>query len=88
MGSTYVHGVPDKDVGIIPRVIGTIFDEIENRSPSFDFVVKCTFIEIYNEEIISLLDKDRNPGKKEITIREEKGAIMLLNLKEEVVENA
>jgi kinesin family protein 4/21/27 len=37
MGSTYLHGVPECDIGIIPRVVKTIFDEVENRSPNFDF---------------------------------------------------
>ena len=85
MGSTYVQGVADEEQGIIPRVVRTIFSEVEKRSPSYEFVIKCSFIEIYNEEIVNLLEAG-NPGpKKEITIREEKGAIVLMNLKEEVV---
>ncbi len=98
MGSGYTIGIKDEDLGIIPRVIRLIFDEIDKRKHKAEFIVKCTFLEIYNEELHDLLDHgalsgntgngliDRFIQKKEISIREEKnGSISVFGLREEKV---
>jgi hypothetical protein len=93
MGSGYTIGLEDKDLGIIPRVIKLIFDEVEKRKHKAEFIIKCTFLEIYNEELNDLLEgsssfgyDSKAPQKKEITIREEKnGAIAVFGLREEKV---
>lgn len=56
MGSGYTIGLKDQDLGIIPRVIHLIFDEVEKRKSKADIVIKCAFLEIYNEELNDLLD--------------------------------
>lgn len=56
MGSGFTIGVSEEDLGIIPRVIRLIFEEEQRRKQFADFVIKCTFLEIYNEELIDLLD--------------------------------
>jgi hypothetical protein len=56
MGSGYTIGVSPEHQGIIPRVNQFIFDEIEARKSKSEFIVKCAFIEIYNEDLIDLLD--------------------------------
>ena len=62
--------------GIIPRVINYIFNQIINYSEE-KFQIKCSFIEIYNEQIIDLLNKEKN----ELNIREtNKGELILENL--------
>ena len=68
MGSGYALGVKEEELGIIPRVIRLIFSEVDRRKPKALITVKCAFLEIYNEELIDLLDH----VKKEINIREEK----------------
>lgn len=99
MGSGYTIGLKDEDLGIIPRVIRLIFDEVDKRKQKAEFIIKCTFLEIYNEELNDLLDHssvsnsnagsnaiDRFIQKKEITIREEKnGNISVFGLREEKV---
>lgn len=98
MGSGYTIGLKDEDLGIIPRVIRLIFDEVEKRKHKAEFIIKCSFLEIYNEELNDLLDHgsltstrdaaviDRFMQKKEITIREEKnGNISVFGLREEKV---
>ena len=85
MGSSYIQGVQEEEQGIIPRVIGLIFSEADARRNRSAFVIKCAFIEIYNEEIINLLETNPHKEKKEITISEEKGAIVLRNLQDEIV---
>ena len=56
MGSGYTIGLKDEDLGIIPRVIRLIFDEVDKRKQKAEFIIKCTFLEIYNEELNDLLD--------------------------------
>jgi hypothetical protein len=64
MGSGHAVGVADIDLGIIPRVISEIFDEVENRQKKAEIIIKCTFLEIYNEELNDLLDYESAPGQK------------------------
>jgi kinesin family protein 4/21/27 len=92
MGSGYTIGLKEYDLGIIPRVIKLIFDEVEKRKNKADIVIKCAFLEIYNEELHDLLDHqgtsgiDRFMQKKDIQIREEKnGSISLFGLREDKV---
>ena len=59
MGSGYTTGISEMDQGIIPRVIKLIFAEVDARSHKAEFIIKCSFLEIYNEELHDLLD-DRN----------------------------
>mmetsp|Transcript_35035 Transcript_35035/g.34049 ORF Transcript_35035/g.34049 Transcript_35035/m.34049 type:complete len:90 (+) Transcript_35035:351-620(+) len=89
MGTGSTEGVPQEHIGIVPRVFEFIFEEVERRkqhSSLTDFTIKCSFIELYNEELHDLFDPstigavDRITGKalKELQIREEKnGAITI-----------
>ena len=45
-----------EEEGIIPRIINELFSEINNRKKEKDFIIKVSFLEIYNEEIHDLLD--------------------------------
>ena len=56
MGSGYTIGIKEEELGIIPRVIKLIFEEVEKRKNKADIVIKCAFLEIYNEELHDLLD--------------------------------
>jgi len=56
MGSGYTIGLKEEELGIIPRVIRLIFDEVDKRKKKAEFIIKCTFLEIYNEELHDLLD--------------------------------
>ena len=91
MGSGYTSDLAPDQYGIIPRVINLIFDEVDKRKDKTEFIIKCSFLEIYNEELNDLLDPNvltaQNNGK--INIREEKnGSISVYGLREEKVENA
>ena len=41
--------------GIIPKAINHIFDYIESAGEGKKFLVRCSYLEIYNENIIDLL---------------------------------
>lgn len=94
MGSGYTDNVNPEDAGIIPRVIELIFDEVEKKKDKIATVVKCSFLEIYNEELHDLLDSNvhtvqqvaQGDKNSKINIREEKnGQIAIYGLKEEQV---
>jgi Kinesin motor domain len=93
MGSGFTLGVKEEDLGIIPRVIRLIFEEELKRKSKAEIIIKCSFLEIYNEELIDLLDQQlidkMIPQKKEISIREEKnGTISVYGLNEVTVRSA
>lgn len=58
---------PDKQ-GIIPRMVKTVFEKIENASEDIEFTVKISMIEIYKEKIKDLLD----PTKTNLKVHEDK----------------
>lgn len=85
-GKTYtMDGVPD-NVGVIPRTVDLLFDSIKNyRILGWEYVIKATFLEIYNEVLYDLLSNEQ----KDLDIRMAKNAskneIYVSNLKEETV---
>jgi kinesin family protein 5 len=56
-------------MGIIPRMVRTVFNRIENASENIEFQVKVANCEIYNERIKDLM----NPKQDNLKIHEEKG---------------
>ena len=48
----------DEDMGIIPRVIGDIF-EISNNLEILSLSVYCSFVQIYNENLYDMLRCDK-----------------------------
>jgi kinesin family protein 5 len=58
----------EENKGIIPRMVGGIFEQIESAAEDIEFSVKVSFIEIYNEKIRDLL----NPEKVNLKIGENK----------------
>eukprot|EP00826_Nyctotherus_ovalis_P022017 TRINITY_DN17208_c0_g1_i3.p1 TRINITY_DN17208_c0_g1~~TRINITY_DN17208_c0_g1_i3.p1 ORF type:complete len:716 (-),score=267.91 TRINITY_DN17208_c0_g1_i3:108-2255(-) len=70
-GKTYTMqgDLDDEDVkGLVPRLVGELFDKIEEASEAIEFVIGVAMIEIYNEKIKDLLD----PSKDNLSVREER----------------
>lgn len=44
--------------GIIPRSFDQIMNIIDNNTQNKKFLLRCSYLEIYNEEIHDLLSKD------------------------------
>ncbi|KAJ3930198.1 MAG: kinesin domain-containing protein [Lentinula lateritia] len=84
---------PNNGMGIIPRAVSTIFTEArrlkEERGSSWNYSIKGSFIEIYNEDLIDLLSMDDGAGgRREVQIREDKdGHIIWGGLREVNVKN-
>ncbi|KAF5388989.1 hypothetical protein D9757_005088 [Collybiopsis confluens] len=84
---------PNNGMGIIPRAVSTIFAQArqlkEERGTSWNYSVKGSFIEIYNEDLIDLLSMDDGAGgRREVQIREDKdGHIIWGGLREVNVKN-
>lgn len=71
-GKTFTMQGPDieddKMQGVIPRMVKTVFEQIENASEDIEFTVKVSMIEIYMESIKDLLD----PKKTNLKVHEDK----------------
>ncbi|XP_070839122.1 kinesin family member 4 [Chaetodon trifascialis] len=84
MGGTYTSAQEnDPSVGVIPRVIRRIFEEIDKRTDS-EFCLTVSYLEIYNEDILDLLCTSKD--KPAISIREDpKEGIKIVGLTERKV---
>jgi kinesin family protein 4/21/27 len=82
---------PNNGMGIIPRAVSTIFKRARDlkteRGGAWNYSLKGSFIEIYNEELADLLAADEY-GRRDVQIREDKyGHIIWDGLKEVNVKN-
>ncbi|NXT77867.1 KIF4 protein, partial [Zapornia atra] len=82
MGGTYTANQEhEPSVGVIPRVIKLLFKEKEQRQ-DWEFVLKVSYLEIYNEDILDLLCSSRERSAQ-ISIREDpKEGIKIVGLTE------
>ncbi|KAL6298424.1 hypothetical protein BKA93DRAFT_830711 [Sparassis latifolia] len=84
---------PSNGMGIIPRAVSTVFSRCremkDERGNAWQYNVKGSFIEIYNEDLIDLLSMDETGGRREVQIREDKqGHIIWEGLREVAVKNS
>uniref|UniRef100_A0A8C9L5W7 Kinesin family member 4A n=1 Tax=Serinus canaria TaxID=9135 RepID=A0A8C9L5W7_SERCA len=84
MGGTYTANQEyEPNVGVIPRVIKLLFEEKQQRQ-DWEFVLKVSYLEIYNEDILDLLCPSRE--RSQISIREDpKEGIKIVGLTERSV---
>ncbi|XP_053384729.1 kinesin-like protein KIF21A [Mercenaria mercenaria] len=72
MGTGFDVNIPEAEIGIVPRAVDHLFRGIEERKrqameknePPPDFKVNAQFMELYNEEILDLLDTTRDPESR------------------------
>ncbi|OCT65724.1 hypothetical protein XELAEV_18041964mg [Xenopus laevis] len=88
MGGAYTHNQENEPtVGVIPRTVIALFREIHQR-PEWEFNLKVSYLEIYNEEILDLLYAARDKTNT-ISIREDpKEGIKICGLTERDVKTA
>ena len=101
MGTAHSENIDPDHVGVIPRVIGSLFEKIktEERDEVAQYQIRVSFLEIHNEQINDLLllskrgneenmvEHSNRPAKNQsVCIRENsKGKIVLAGLFEETV---
>lgn len=59
-GKTYtMYGIGDGPIrGILPRAISQIFDYVDRHKPDTEFDIKASYIQIYEDKILDLLNND------------------------------
>ncbi|KAJ2716501.1 hypothetical protein H4R19_000616 [Coemansia spiralis] len=78
--------------GVVPRAIGEIWRYLEDRSrtqPGFVYSVDASFLELYNEDLIDLLNPRPGGGGRGPTIREDShGCMVLVGVERKAVHNS
>ncbi|CAE7584601.1 Kif3c, partial [Symbiodinium microadriaticum] len=69
--------------GVIPNAFSHIFDQV-TASKDVEYLVRCSYLEIYNEVIRDLLGDQKNPNKCDLHEDPQKG-IVVSNLTDVVV---
>ena len=76
-GATMTQSQGVEARGIIPRAIEQIFEHIQRHaSPRMRFLVRASYLQIYNEQISDLL----KPERSNLSIREDKKRYVVLTL--------
>ncbi|KAF9974951.1 hypothetical protein BGZ73_001539 [Actinomortierella ambigua] len=78
-GKTYSMGTGlqyknDADPAIVPRSAQLMFDLLSERAakdPTFEARIYVSFLELYNEELIDLLNSEPKNKREQITVRED-----------------
>ena len=81
-------GLLSESAGIIPRVLHSLFEKIE--ADDAESSVKCSFIELYNEELRDLLAADNNTKLKIFEDGQKKGhsATLVQGMEESHIKSA
>lgn len=73
-----------EDMGIIPRMVSTVFEQISDSDPWIEYSVKVSYCEIYLEKLRDLLD----PSKENLKIHQDKTrGVFISELTEKYVAN-
>ncbi|XP_026404216.1 kinesin-like protein KIN-4C isoform X1 [Papaver somniferum] len=85
-GKTYTMGTnytgDGSTGGIIPQVMNSIFSKIEEKKEAKEFLIRVSFIEIFREEVIDLLDPNSGKGKRTVAKVAAKKPIPIRELEE------
>jgi len=81
MGTAYTSSVDREVEGVIPRVVRDIFNHIQTNK-STEFIVKASFIELYNEQLFDLLSQKPRREDTIVDIREDVKGIKIPGLTE------
>ena len=87
-GKTFTMTGPDvedvQSMGIIPRMVSTVFNEIADSDPLIEYTVKVSYCEIYMEKIRDLLDVT----KENLKVHEDRTrGVFIAELTEQYVAN-
>lgn len=80
------HGTYAETAGIIPRALYNLFSHLESEGG--EYTVKCSFLELYNEELRDLLSVDDNVQVKIYDDSSKKRAIVIQGMEETYIKSA
>jgi len=84
-GKTYTLSGSEEEPGIIPRAMHDVFGFIR-QTPSREYLLRCSYLEIYNENIHDLLAPPSMAAANPVQIQSgNKNDVILTPLREEVV---
>lgn len=85
-GKTYTLSGSDEEPGIIPRAMREVFGYIK-RAPRREYLLRCSYLEIYNETVFDLLAPPTVAKANPVQIQGGTGGndVILSPLREEVV---
>lgn len=87
-GKTHtMHGSAD-ELGVIPLAIKDVFDAVRRHANDREFLIRVSYLEIYNEKMVDLLAESEESANAsaELSIREDKDrGTYVHGLKEEIV---
>ena len=69
------HCVPPHAAGVIPRAIHQIFSHLD--SINSEYTVKCSFLELYNEETTDLLAVGDSKAGQKLRMLEDKSGVVV-----------
>ena len=84
-GKTYTMSGSAEEPGVVPMAVGDIFAAVDRQQESREFLLRCSYMEIYNEEINDLLSGPNATGGKKLQVLETNGVPYVAGLTEEVV---
>src|SRR5437764_2987829 len=77
-----VYGGLSDSAGIIPRTIYELFDKLDAEGT--EYTVKCSFIELYNEELRDLLSPD---DSAKVKIFDDKNSVVVRGMEESYIKS-
>src|SRR5690606_4354173 len=80
------HGTFSETAGIIPRALYKLFSSLDQEGQ--EYTVKCSFIELYNEELRDLLAPDESVKVKIFEDSVRKGGIVIQGMEESYIKSA
>ncbi|KAH8411652.1 hypothetical protein KR215_008096, partial [Drosophila sulfurigaster] len=86
MGTAF-DGVVDENMGVIPRAVHDIFEEMAAMEDEYNFEISCSFVELYQEQFFDLFSTNKRE-ESTVDIREDKNRIFIPGLTEVEVKNA
>ncbi|CAG8554395.1 7724_t:CDS:2 [Dentiscutata erythropus] len=89
MGTSNEYSQLSETKGIIPRSMATLFSYVNSTQfKSRKFVIKVSFVEIYNEDLIDLLAEGDYESRPSVTIREDSKGNMIWSGLQEIKVNS
>lgn len=88
-GKTYTMDGTSTDIGIIPRTVDLLFDCVQRyKLQGWEYSIKVTFLEIYNEILYDLLSNEAKDLEIRMVSAKTPTEIFVSNITEETVESA